>query len=75
MADEIDNGKKCKWLDSEVELLIEQLNIPSIYEKWKAAGIKASGRSTNPSGLSKAKIYNTVIQKYLSKNDVEKTSL
>ena len=51
-------------------MLIEWLEIPSIYEQWKVAGGKVSRGSTNPSSFSKAKMYNTVIQKYLLENGI-----
>ena len=71
MANKIE--KSNRWLETEVEVLIEWLESPGMYEQWKSAGVKGSGGSTKPSGLSKAKICSKVIQKYLSKNGVEKT--
>lgn len=73
MLDDMEKGKQCRWLDTEVEVLIEWLEIPGMYEQWRSAGVKAIGGSTNPSGLSKAKMCNSIIHKYLSENGVQKT--
>ncbi|KAG0593940.1 hypothetical protein M758_UG033500 [Ceratodon purpureus] len=70
VADESEKGKQCRWSDTKNELLLEWLELPGHYELWKAAGLKGSGGSTNPSGVSKSKMENTVIHKYLVENGV-----
>ena len=71
---EVDESEKLKrWSKEEEEALLEWLELPGKYAQWKQAGQKASGGSTAPSGVLKAKLASTVIKTFLKDRGVMRT--